>query len=105
MILVMGKVLVEPEDLGAFVSLAREVTRHTRLEPGCLHYAFAADLAEPNCLWLTESWADLESLAAHGQTAHIAVFRRENAKLRVRSFSAKRYVGTDETVLVARGEG
>jgi len=104
MIIVIGKVIVEPEDREAFMRSARAVEAATRQESGCIHYAFAQDLTDANLFWLSESWTDIPSLDAHGNTAHIAVFRKETAAQKLRLFVAKRYEGTGETVLVSRSE-
>ena len=102
MIIVLGKVEVEPEDRQAFVQSARKVEAATRLEPGCFTYSFAQDLSNPDLFWLSESWADLVSLNAHGQTPHIMTFRAEIGPQKIRSFVAKRYEASGEFVLVSR---
>ena len=52
-----------------------EMVRASRAEDGCLDYAFAEDLADPDTLILYERWRDRDALAAHGQSAHMAEFR------------------------------
>ena len=52
-----------------------EMVRASRAEDGCLDYAFAEDLADPDTLILFERWRDRDALAAHGQSAHMAEFR------------------------------
>ena len=52
-----------------------EMVRASRAEDGCLDYAFAQDLADPDTLILFERWRDRDALAAHGQSAHMAEFR------------------------------
>ncbi len=104
MIIVLGKVITTPEDRAAFIASAQKVEAATRQEPGCFHYAFAQDLSDPDLFWLSESWADIPSLDAHGNTPHIAVFRQETAAQKLRLFLVKRYEGTSETVLASRSE-
>jgi quinol monooxygenase YgiN len=43
-------------------------------EPGCDGYAVHADLADESRVWLYESWASEEALAAHDGTDHVAAF-------------------------------
>ena len=52
-----------------------EMVRASRAEDGCLDYAFAQDLADPDTLILFERWRDRDALTAHGQSAHMAEFR------------------------------
>jgi quinol monooxygenase YgiN len=52
------------------------MVRASRAEDGCLDYAFARDLADPNMLILCERWRDQAALAAHSASAHMAEFQR-----------------------------
>jgi quinol monooxygenase YgiN len=104
MIIVLGKVIADPTDRDAFIASARTVEAATRQEPGCIHYAFAQDLSDPSLFWLSETWTDIPSLDAHGNTPHIAVFRQEIAAQKLRLFLVKRYEGIGETVLASRSE-
>ncbi len=53
-----------------------EMVRASRAEDGCLDYAFATDLADPDTLVLFERWRDREALEAHGKSAHMAEFQQ-----------------------------
>ncbi len=53
-----------------------EMVRKSRAEDGCLDYAFARDLADPDTLVLFERWRDREALEAHGKSAHMADFQK-----------------------------
>jgi quinol monooxygenase YgiN len=62
----------------------------TNQEVGCLHYAFAQDIADPDLIRISERWESQEALAAHGASAHMAEFnkamggvQREGADLRL----------------------
>lgn len=64
----------------------------TNKEDGCLHYAFAQDIADPDLIRISERWESQEALAAHGASAHMAAFnkvmggvQREGADLRLYS--------------------
>ena len=64
----------------------------TNREDGCLHYAFAQDIADPDLIRISERWESQEALAAHGASAHMAAFnkvmggvQREGADLRLYS--------------------
>ena len=49
-----------------------EMVRASRAEDGCLDYAFAGDLADPDTLILFERWRDRAALDAHGKSEHRA---------------------------------
>ena len=53
-----------------------DMVRASRAEDGCLDYAFARDLADPDTLVLFERWRDQAALEAHGQSAHMAEFQK-----------------------------
>jgi len=52
-----------------------EMVRASRAEDGCIDYAFASDLADPDTLILFERWRDQAALDAHGKSAHMAAFQ------------------------------
>ena len=102
MVIVLGKIEVELADREAFVQAVRTVELATRLETGCISYAFGQDSARPDWFWLCESWCNLTALTEHLATPHIAAFRAATAPLKVRSFIAKRYDVENETILISR---
>jgi quinol monooxygenase YgiN len=51
-----------------------EMVRASRAEDGCIDYAFASDLADPDTLILFERWRDQAALDAHGKSDHMAAF-------------------------------
>jgi quinol monooxygenase YgiN len=54
----------------------REVAEATRrFEPGCMEYAFAADIHETSQWRLCELWAGEDALTAHFGTTHLLNFR------------------------------
>ena len=53
-----------------------EMVRASRAEDGCLDYAFARDLADPDTLVLFERWRDRAALEAHGASPHMAEFQK-----------------------------
>lgn len=52
-----------------------EMVRASRAEDGCIDYAFASDLADPDTLILFERWRDQAALDAHGKSDHMAAFQ------------------------------
>lgn len=52
------------------------MVKATNEEAGCLHYAFAQDIADPDLIRISERWDSPEALAAHGASAHMAAFNK-----------------------------
>ena len=52
-----------------------EMVRASRAEDGCIDYAFASDLADPDTLILFERWRDQAALDARGKSDHMAAFQ------------------------------
>ncbi len=73
------------------------MVKATNEEAGCLHYAFAQDIADPDLIRISERWESQEALAAHSASAHMAEFnkamggvKREGADLWLYSAEAVR---------------
>jgi quinol monooxygenase YgiN len=47
----------------------------SRAEAGCLDYAYAVDLLDPQLVRVSERWASREALAAHLKSRHISAWR------------------------------
>src|SRR5580698_5506289 len=91
MIIVLGQFEFHPDDFAAVKALAAALMQETVKEDGCIKYAFAADLAHPNRLQLSECWRDDAALAAHLLTPHIHAYREKLKAIRVVSRVVKRY--------------
>lgn len=74
------------EALAAFNAMQKA----SQAEAGCITYVFSTDLEAEDTIHLFEIWENAESLAAHGQTPHMAVFREQMAKCRLAA-NIKRY--------------
>jgi quinol monooxygenase YgiN len=91
MIIVLGKFEFHADDFDTAKGLAATLMRETIKEDGCMKYAFAADLTEPNCFQLSELWRDAAALSAHFLTPHIQAYREGLKGLRVVSRAVKKY--------------
>jgi len=100
MVIVLGTVEIHPDDAAAAVAVATALVTETRKEPGCVHYAFGRDIAEPTRFWLSECWQDGDALTAHFATPHMAAFRERLQGLRIQRLSAKRYEVASESDLI-----
>ena len=91
MIVITGHfVLSRPID-DALRQAAAEMMKASVAEPGCAHYAFSQDLADPSTLWVSEEWESDEALKAHFAAPHMAAFQKVMATLTFVSRSIKRY--------------
>jgi quinol monooxygenase YgiN len=73
-IAVMAELIFPPDKEEAAAEALSELTRATRLEAGCRHYAVGRDTGNPGHFHLSELWDDLPALAAHFKTPHMARF-------------------------------
>ena len=91
MIVILGQLDVHPDDFEEVKGCAAAMMEETLKEAGCLKYAFAEDLLEANRLQLSELWEDDACLAAHFQTAHMAIYRANLRLLRIVKRTVKKY--------------
>ena len=75
MILVIGHLRLPPEKMVDVRQAAGAMLAATRQEPGCVLYAFAEDLLEPELIRIVERWASWDTLKAHGGAPHTADWR------------------------------
>jgi len=89
MIIVSGKLIVDPEERDLYLTGCREVVEQARAAPGCVDFHLSADPLEPGRINVFEMWetvAHVEAFRGSGpsgeQTAAIrdaAVFQHEIA--------------------------
>lgn len=60
---------VHPDDRQTFIDAVIPDMLAARQMPGCIYYAFAPDLTDPNAFHLTEGWADEAAYLRHEQAA------------------------------------
>ena len=90
-VIVLGQYQFHPDDVEPAAALLRAMTEATLREPGCVHYAFGADVRTPHLFQLSELWQDDAALQAHFATPHMAAFRSGLAKLRVERRSVRKF--------------
>ena len=73
MIKIVSRRIIRPDCIEAFQTLARELVRASREEPGCLGYTLNQSRDDARVHAFIEFWADQAALDAHGASAH---FRR-----------------------------
>lgn len=91
MIVIAGRVVVDPAKVDAALPVAREMVAATLEESGCAAYKFSADLDEAGVFHIFEEWESQESLDAHFASPHMAKFQGAIGKLGVVELSVWRY--------------
>ena len=71
MILVAGTVRVAEGGLDTVREAMEAVLAATRKEDGCIRYAYARDVLDPDLMHVSELWRDAEALRAHGAAPHM----------------------------------
>lgn len=77
MIVVIGQFRLPVENLEAARGALERIIVQSRSEPGCIDYAYAQDVLEPELFRVSETWETREALTAHFASAHMREWRRE----------------------------
>lgn len=75
MILVVGTVRIAE---GGFEKAREAMEKNilaTRQEDGCIRYAYARDVLDPQIMHVSEAWRDMDALKAHFGAPHMAEWR------------------------------
>jgi quinol monooxygenase YgiN len=62
----LAKCIVPAENREAFIALVEEVLKSARDEDGTLRYVLNQDQQNPEVLWFTELYADMDAMMVHG---------------------------------------
>lgn len=76
MLLIEGWLELASGEFAKVNDQALRMVAATRAEDGCIHYAFAQDIGNPDLIRISERWRDAEALAAHGASAHMQAFNQ-----------------------------
>jgi quinol monooxygenase YgiN len=79
MLLIEGWLKLAAGEADKVMDAARTMVAETNTEDGCLHYAFARDIADPDTIRITERWRDQAALTAHSASDHMKTFNRAMA--------------------------
>ena len=91
MIVIAGRISIDPANRDQAVAAAIEMMGATRQEPGCISYTFSADLVDPGAFRVFEEWESPEALTAHFASPHMARFQSVIPTLGVRDIAIQRY--------------
>ena len=72
----------------------------TRAEDGCLAYAYAVDLGDPNLLHISEQWRDEAAVNAHMTAPHMGTLMAALGSAKIEALSVKAYEASGERVLL-----
>lgn len=100
MIIVEGWVRLAPGEVERLRPAALEMLRATREEEGCMEYAFAIDLADPQVFRIVERWFDQDALNAHFASPHMAAFNKAMGEAKIEGGSVKSYDAAETRVLL-----
>jgi quinol monooxygenase YgiN len=91
MIVIAGRISIDPANRDKAVAAAIEMMEATCKEKGCLTYAFSADLVDPGTFRIFEEWESTDALNAHFASPHMARFQSVVPTLGVRDMAIQRY--------------
>ena len=72
----------------------------TRAEDGCLAYAYAVDIADPNLLHISEQWRDEAAVNAHMTAPHMGPLMAALGSAKIEALSVKAYEATFQKTLL-----
>ncbi len=81
MIIVNGHLKIPVASQDRALDSMKALITATRAEDGCIRYAFARDLLDPEIVHVSEAWESAAALKAHGQAPHMAAFGKVAATL------------------------
>ena len=95
MILVIGTVRIAEGGFEAAAEAMEKNIMATRQEDGCIRYAYARDVLDPNLMHVSEAWTTLDALKAHAKAEHMAEWGKAIAGIGVSERNLRIY-DTDE---------
>jgi quinol monooxygenase YgiN len=76
MIFITARFRVRPEDADRWPDIARDFTRATRAEPGCLWFDWSRSVDDPTEYVLIEAFRDADAGGEHVRSAHFRQAQR-----------------------------
>ncbi len=99
MIIVAGKLTIDPAKAEDAKEAAAAVMTATRAEAGNNAYVIAIDPIEEGVLNIFEQWADEDALTSHMGEPHMAAFMAAMGTFGIADMSVKKYTGAQESDL------
>lgn len=96
MIVVIGSFRIPPSMVEIVKPVMEAMIASSRLESGCIEYAYALDVMDDGLVRVSEKWRDRAALEAHFRTPHIAEWRAQISALAMSERELVAYETTDE---------
>ena len=98
MIVIEGTVRIPPENLAAARPVMEQMIRASRVEAGCIDYAYSVDVLDPGLIRVSERWESRDALAAHFKAAHMTTWRSFFPQLGISDRSLRLYEAAPEAI-------
>ena len=95
-VLVTGVFDLDPALREQAIAVFTDMMERTRVEEGCEHYAFTADLVDPGRFHLIEQWSSLATNEAHVQTPHVPTVLEQLGGLGISGVTITQWLGATE---------
>lgn len=92
MIMLQIKAVVEPAKVEDYLRLAKELTKNSQNEAGCVFYHLLQDEKAPNVFYVAELWESEEALKNHQETAHFKTLAPQLKAMRIETVVWKNHV-------------
>ena len=99
MIVIAGRMKVEPDKLEYALGIIKPVVEQTASEPGNLAYRYYADLDDPSTLFIFEEWQSEAALENHFTMPYMIDFLQKIPTLGIIDASVHRYGVNDKTLM------
>ena len=91
MIVVAGRIQVDPKKRESASTALIEMMQATRKEPACISYTFSHEIDDPSGLRIFEEWESAEALQVHFGTPHMTAFQAKFPDYGVVDVKVQRY--------------
>jgi quinol monooxygenase YgiN len=91
MLIVLGKIKVNPDHVAGARQAITTMEVETLKESGCDSYAFSLSISDPGEILITERWRSMEDLEAHFKTPHMAAFNAALGSVEIVELEVKAY--------------
>ncbi|MCY4237716.1 MAG: putative quinol monooxygenase [Rhodospirillaceae bacterium] len=99
MILISGLIELAEADIDTMKVAAITMALETRMETGCIQYAFYQDIENPAIFRVFEEWESMDALQAHFGSPHMKVFRETLSQAAIVRRDLKKYSVTHSAPL------
>jgi quinol monooxygenase YgiN len=90
-VVVAGYIKVARRDREAFVKVLQAHVPRVRAKDGCIAYAFAVDVVDPDVVRMSEAWRDQRSLETHLADDEFQAVQKELVHIEFIERSVQRY--------------